>query len=137
MSGRLPRACPAVHRRTVSGRRKSCGPPSRGFASRCALVQTSWLSPSDQELPADKRRELVEALAAGGVDVEDVRNELDRCLGRLLTGLKFWIIPGYGDVASSRARSRSPRACGEKVSTLSTPDPAEGSLNAQRDEGVP
>lgn len=98
------------------------------------FVQANWLSFRDQDLPPINEA-LVEALAAGGVDVEDVRNELVSAQAALM-GLKFRDIPGDGNIAKFKGAVEKLRACGEKISTLVDPDLAEGILKAQSDEGI-
>ena len=99
------------------------------------FVQANWISFRDQELPPINE-ELLEALAAGGVDVEDVRNELISAQTALM-GLKFRDIPGDGDVAKFKGAVEKLRACAERISTLVDPDLAEGILKAQNDKGIP
>ena len=57
---------------------------AENFTKKLALfVEAHWLPFRDQDLPAINE-ELVEALAAGGVDVEDVRNKLISAQGDAL-----------------------------------------------------
>jgi len=99
------------------------------------FVQANWLLYRDQELPAINE-ELVEALAAGGVDVEDVRNELISAQ-TALTVLRTREIPHEGDVEKFTGALEKLHACGEKISTLVDPVLAEGILRSQTDEGIP
>lgn len=99
------------------------------------FLEANWINYRDQELPPINE-ELLGALAAGGLDVEDVRNELISAQTVLMV-LKFRDIPGDGDVAKFKGAVEKLRACGEKVSTLVSPDLAEGILKAQSDEGIP
>lgn len=99
------------------------------------FVQANWTRYREQELPPINE-DLVEALADGGVDVEDVRNELITAHTALMV-LKYRDIPGDGDVAKFEGALEKLRACGEKISTLVDPDLAEGILKAQNDDGIP
>lgn len=99
------------------------------------FVSANWNIFRDQELPPINE-ELIEALAAGGIDVEEVRNAL---IGAqtALTVLKVRDVPGVGDASRFTEAVEKLRACGEQISTLVDPDLAEGILKAQSDEGVP
>ena len=98
------------------------------------FVQANWFIFRDQDFPPINE-ELVEALAAGGVDVEDVRNQL-LSAQTALTALKVRVIPSEGDVTKFTWAVEKLRACGERISTLVDPDLAEGILKAQSDEGI-
>lgn len=108
---------------------------AENLAKKFALfVEAHWLPFRDQELPAINE-ELVEALAAGGVDVEDVRSKLITAQAKL-SGIRWRNIPHEGDVAKFNEAVDVLRACGEEVSTLVDPTLADGILKAQT-EGVP
>ncbi|MFC7500599.1 hypothetical protein ACOACQ_19070 [Nocardioides sp. CPCC 206347] len=97
------------------------------------FVDTHWGPFREQELPAINE-ELVEALAAGGVDVEDVRNKLIGAHSTIL-GIRYRSIPQEGDVARFSEALATLRACGEEISTLVDPTLAEGILKSQT-EGI-
>lgn len=98
------------------------------------FVHANWIPFRDQELPAINE-ELVEALAAGGVDMEDVRNELISAQTALMI-LKSRESPHEGDVDKYTDALQKLRACGKKISTLVEPVLAEGILRSQTDEGI-
>lgn len=98
------------------------------------FVEAHWLPFRDQDLPAINE-DLVEALAAGGVDVEAVRSKLISAQGTI-TALRFRSVPREGDVDRFTDAIDVLRACGEEISTLVDPALAEGILKSQA-EGVP
>jgi hypothetical protein len=95
------------------------------------FVESHWLPFRDQDLPAINE-DLVEALAAGGVDVEDVRNKLISAQVKI-SGIRNRPIPQEGDVGKFNDAREALRACGEEISTLVDPVLADGILRAQTD----
>jgi hypothetical protein len=99
------------------------------------FVSANWRKFREQEL-APINEDLIEALAAGGIDVEEVHSSLISAQ-TTLTVLKAREIPGVGDASKFNEAVEKMRSCGEQISTLVDPDLAEGILKAQSDEGVP
>ncbi len=98
------------------------------------FVEAHWLPFRDRDLPAINE-ELVEALAAGGVDVEDVRNKLISAQITIMS-IRYRSVPQEGDVDRFTEALAALRACGEEISTLVDPALAEGILESQT-EGIP
>lgn len=98
-----------------------------------AFVEAHWLPYRDQELPPINE-DLVEALAAGGVDIEDVRSKLISAQSTI-NGMKYRDLPQAGDIDRFTRALKTLRACGEEISTLVDPAIADGILMSQT-EGV-
>lgn len=100
-----------------------------------ALVVGAWQSYVSQPPPAING-DLVDALAQGGVDVEEIRNELETARGQLLA-ISSRMIPGQGAVEKFRAAVEVIHRCGEKLGDVVDADIAEGIVGAQEGSGVP
>ncbi|TDW18958.1 hypothetical protein [Kribbella kalugense] len=100
-----------------------------------AFVADSWRRHVTQA-PPPIDRDLVDALAEGGVDVESIRATLEHAQGQLLA-ITNRTIPLKGDVEKFRAAFESVRACGDQIGNVVDPDIAEGIVGAQDAAGVP
>jgi hypothetical protein len=100
-----------------------------------ALVVGAWQAYVSHPPPAINS-ELVDALAQGGVDVEEIRNELETARGHLLA-ISSKMIPDKGAVERFRAASEAIHRCGEKLGDVVDADIAEGIVGAQGSSGVP
>ena len=100
-----------------------------------ALVAGAWHTYVSQPLPAINS-DLVDALALGGVDVDDIRNALELARGHLLA-ISNMTIPDRGAVDRFRAAIESIRRCGERLGEVVDQDIAEGIVRAQEQPGMP
>lgn len=100
-----------------------------------ALVGGAWQSYVRQP-PPGINSDLIEALAQGGVDVEEIRNELETARGHLLV-ISNKMIPDQGAVERFRAAIEAIRRCGEKLGDVVDVDIAEGIVGTQESSGVP
>jgi hypothetical protein len=100
-----------------------------------ALVADAWQALINQPPPA-VNSDLVDALAQGGVDVEEIRDELESARGRLVA-ISSKTIPGEGDVETFRASVAAIRRCGEKLGEVVDADIADGIVGAQELSGMP
>jgi len=99
------------------------------------FITVHWQGFLGQDIPPINE-ELIDALADGGVDVENVRQDLNEAQSDIVI-LKARVYPREGDFARFSAAVEKLHACGEQVSTLVDPDLAEGILKAQSNEGIP
>lgn len=100
-----------------------------------AFVGDTWQRHVAQPLPPINR-DLVDALAQGGVDVEAIRDRLERAQGQILAIVNR-AIPLEGDVDKFSAAFEAVRACGDQIANVVDPDIAEGILGAQEESGMP
>ena len=100
-----------------------------------ALVAGAWQTHVSQ-LPPTINSDLVDALDQGGVDVGEIRDELETARGRLLA-ISSRTIPGAGAVQKINAAIETIRRCGEKFGEVVDPDIAEGIVGSQGLSGMP
>jgi hypothetical protein len=100
-----------------------------------AFVSSTWQWHVSQPLPAINA-DLVEALARGGVDVEEIRSALETARGHLLT-ITSRSIPDRGAVQRYSAAIESIHHCGEQIGEVVDGDIAEGIVGSQEMSGVP
>ncbi|MGW6004352.1 hypothetical protein ACWFNS_09290 [Oerskovia enterophila] len=100
-----------------------------------ALVAGAWQTHVNQPPPAINS-DLVDALAQGGVDVEEVRDELERARGRLLA-IRSRAIPNEGDVEKFRDAIAAIHRCGDKLGEVVDADIADGIVGSQEQPGMP
>jgi hypothetical protein len=100
-----------------------------------ALVAGAWQAHVSQPAPAINS-DLVDALAHGGVDVEDISDALESARGRLLA-VSSTVIPGQGAVGKFRAAMDAIHRCGEKLGEVVDEDIAEGIVGSQEQSGMP
>lgn len=100
-----------------------------------ALVAGAWQAHVSQPPPAIDS-DLVDALAQGGVDVEEIRDALETARGRLLA-ISSRMIPDQGAVEKFRAAIEAIHRCGEKLGEVVDADIAEGIVGSQELSGMP
>lgn len=100
-----------------------------------ALVAGAWQANVSQPPPAINS-DLVDALAQGGVDVEEIRDALETARGRLLA-ISSRMIPDQGAVEKFRAAIEAIHRCGEKLGEVVDADIAEGIVGSQELSGMP
>jgi hypothetical protein len=100
-----------------------------------AHVASVWQAFTNQS-PAAVNSDLVDALAQGGVDVREIRDELESARGRLLA-IRSRVIPGEGDVEKFRAAMAAIHRCGERLGEVVDQDIAEGIVGSQELSGMP
>lgn len=99
------------------------------------LVAGSWQAHVNQP-PLAINSDLVDALAQGGVDVEEIRDALESARGRL-QAISNRTIPNQGDVEKFRIAIAAIHNCGEKLGEVVDADIAEGIVGSQEDLGMP
>jgi alkylhydroperoxidase family enzyme len=100
-----------------------------------ALVTSAWQSFVNQPPPAINS-DLVDALAHGGVDVEEIRDALETARGHLLA-ISSRMVPDQGAVKRFRAAIAAIHRCGEKLGEVVDADIAEGIVGSQEPSGMP
>ncbi|MFC6161140.1 hypothetical protein [Kribbella jiaozuonensis] len=100
-----------------------------------SFVADNWRRHVTQPLPPINR-ELVDALAESGVDVESIRVALESAQGQLLAIVNR-TIPLKGDVDKFRAAFESVRASGDQIGNVVDPDIAKGIVGSQEGAGMP
>lgn len=100
-----------------------------------AIVSDAWRAHVSQP-PPPINHDLIDALARGGVDVEEIREELETARGRLLA-ITSRTIPDAGDVEKFRAVIEAIQHCGERLGGVVDADVAEGLVGSQRSSGMP
>ncbi|WP_313663420.1 hypothetical protein [Cellulosimicrobium cellulans] len=100
-----------------------------------SLVADAWHKFTSQQ-PPPVNRDLVDTLARGGVDVEDIRNELETAQARLLTA-SATRLPSLGAVQRFREAIEAIRRCGERLGEVVDADIAKGIVGSQEPSGVP
>ncbi len=100
-----------------------------------ALVASVWRLHVSQPPPA-VNDDLVDALARGGIDVEEIRSELETAQSRLLL-VASRPIPDRGAVQKYRDAIDSIRRCGESIGQFVDADIADGIVGSQQASGVP
>ncbi|GAA2745364.1 hypothetical protein GCM10009868_26590 [Terrabacter aerolatus] len=99
-----------------------------------ALVAGTWQTYVSQPPPA-VNVDLIDALAQGGVDVEEIRDALETARARLLA-VTSSPIPDRGAVKKHRAAVESIHRCGEQIGEVVDADIAEGIVGSQEPGGV-
>lgn len=100
-----------------------------------AVVAGAWQTYVSQPPPAINS-DLIDALAQGGVDVEDLRDALETARAHLLA-VTSRQIPDRGAVQKYRDAIESIHSCGEQIGDVVDPDIAEGIVGSQEPPGVP
>ncbi|MBB1033607.1 hypothetical protein G6031_04285 [Dietzia sp. CQ4] len=98
------------------------------------IVVAGWDDYVNQPQPAIDQ-ELVEALANGGIDVEDIRAEFESADGKLFA-LRNRKVPGRGSVKTYRDAIEAMRRCGERIGEVVDSDIAEGIIESQTSAGI-
>lgn len=99
------------------------------------VVAGAWQTYVSQPPPAING-DLIDALAQGGVDVEELRDTLETARAHLLA-VTSRLIPDRGAVQKYRDAIESIHRCGEQVGDVVDPDIAEGIVGSQEPPGVP
>ncbi|WP_244928492.1 hypothetical protein [Nocardioides sp. W7] len=99
------------------------------------LVIGAWQAHVSQPPPAINS-DLVDALAEGGVDVEEIRDALETARGRLLA-IGSRLIPDQGAVERFRDAREAIHRCGQQLGEVVDADVAEGIVGAQELSGMP
>jgi hypothetical protein len=99
-----------------------------------SFVEEAWAQERAREVPAINE-ELVSALAQAGIEVEEIRSDIETAQS-VLVGLNNRSVPASGDVVKLAAALEALRACGERISRLVEPTLAGVILDAQRATGV-
>lgn len=100
-----------------------------------ALVVGAWQAHVSQPPPAINS-DLIDALAQGGVDVEEIRDALETARAHLLV-VTSRLIPDRGAVQKHRDAIESIHRCGEQIGDVVDADIAEGIVGSQELSGVP
>lgn len=100
-----------------------------------AFVAGTWQAHVSQPPPA-VNVDLIDALAQGGVDVEEIRVALETARGHLLA-ITSRLIPDRGAVQKHRDAIESIHRCGEQIGEVVDADIAEGIVGSQEPSGVP
>ncbi len=100
-----------------------------------ALVAGAWQEYVSQPPPAINS-DLVDALAQGGLDVEDIRDSLESARG-LLLAISSTTIPTEGAVGRFRAATDAIHRCGVELGKVVDGDIAEGIVRSQEQSGMP
>lgn len=100
-----------------------------------AFVVSSWQAHVSQPPPAING-DLIDALAQGGVDVEEIRDALETARGYLLA-ITSRPIPNRGAVQKHRDAIESIHRCGEQIGEVVDADIAEGIVGSQEPSGIP
>lgn len=100
-----------------------------------ALVRDTWRAYVSQPQPA-VNIDLIDALAQGGVDVEDIRNDLETARAQLFA-VTSKLIPDRGAVQKYQDATESIHRCGEQIGDVVDADIAEGIVRSQEPSGVP
>ncbi|SKC66473.1 hypothetical protein [Krasilnikoviella flava] len=100
-----------------------------------SLVADAWHEFRSQQ-PPPVNRDLVDTLARGGVDVEDIRKELETAQARLLIA-STTRIPSLGAVQRFREAIEAIRRCGKRLGEVVDADIAKGIVGSQEPSGVP
>ena len=100
-----------------------------------ALVSSAWQAYVAQPVPTINS-DLVDAIAHGGVDVEEIRDELESARGRLLA-ISSTTIPSQGAVSRFRVCIDAIHRCAQKLGEVVDEDVAEGIVGSQEESGMP
>lgn len=100
-----------------------------------SIVEAAWDDFVNQPLPAIDQ-DLVDALARGGINVEDIRADLESADGKLFV-LRNRRIPDRGSVGNYRNAVETLRRSGERIGDVVDADIAEGIIKSQRSTGMP
>ncbi|MET7561334.1 hypothetical protein ABZS95_14140 [Streptomyces sp. NPDC005479] len=98
-------------------------------------VEQAWTAERNREVPVINE-DLVATLSKSGIDVEEIRNEIEKAHG-VLNVLNNRAVPELGDVARLAAALESLRACGKQITALVDPALARVITGAQEANGTP
>ncbi|OIJ62871.1 hypothetical protein [Streptomyces mangrovisoli] len=98
-------------------------------------VEQAWTAERNREVPVINE-DLVATLSKSGIDVEEIRNEIEKAHG-VLNVLNNRAVPEAGDVARLAAALESLRACGKQITALVDPALARVIRGAQETNGTP
>jgi hypothetical protein len=98
-------------------------------------VDNAWAKELSRDTPPINE-ELVDALAKSGMDIEQLRGEIENARG-ILTVLRNRAVPQAGDIARLVAARESLQSCGEKITRLVAPALAGVIMEALGDSGAP
>ncbi|MFH9493158.1 hypothetical protein ACH4LZ_27690 [Streptomyces halstedii] len=98
-------------------------------------VEQAWSAERNREVPVINE-DLVATLSKSGIDVEEIRNEIEKAHG-VLNVLKNRAVPEPGDIARLAAALESLRACGKQITALVDPALARVIAGAQEGDGTP
>lgn len=98
-------------------------------------VDGAWAKEVSRDIPPINE-ELVDALAKSGMDIEQLRGEIENARG-ILSVLRNRAVPQAGDIAKLAAVRESLQSCGEKISRLVAPALAGVIMDALGDSGTP
>ncbi|MDX3106012.1 hypothetical protein [Nonomuraea angiospora] len=109
---------------------------AQGFVNNLRLsVEEAWKAKRSREVPAIND-DLITALARSGIEVEEIRIEIERAQGTLAI-LNNRAIPELGDVERLTRALEILRSCGKRISELVDPTLAQIILNTQETTGMP
>ncbi|MBL1109383.1 hypothetical protein JK361_33200 [Streptomyces sp. 5-8] len=98
-------------------------------------VDGAWAKELSRDTPPINE-DLVNALAKSGLDIEQLRAEIENAHG-ILNVLRNRAVPQVGDVAKLASARESLRSCGERISRLVDPTLARVIMEAQEATGMP
>lgn len=98
-------------------------------------VEQAWTAERNREVPVINE-DLVATLSKSGIDMEEIRNEIEKAHG-VLNILKNRAVPEPGDIARLAAALESLRACGKQITALVDPALARVIAGAQEGNGTP
>ncbi|MEV8606249.1 hypothetical protein AB0465_41015 [Streptomyces griseoviridis] len=98
-------------------------------------VDGAWVKELSRDTPPINE-DLVNALAKSGLDIEQLRAEIENAHG-ILNVLRNRAVPQPGDIAKLAAARESLRSCGEEIGRLVDPALARVIMDAQEATGMP